>query len=242
MKLILIRHGDPDYAIDSLTPTGRIEAELLARRIAPMDVTAYYVSPLGRAQATAEATLQLSGREATTLDWLREFEPKIVRPDTNGELKCAWDWLPQDWLSDPRFLSERDWRENELFQVYGVGASYDRVTAAFDELLAAHGYRREGRWYRVERPNTDSLVFFCHFGVMSVLLSHLMNVSPMVLWHGTVVAPASVTTVYTEERRKGVASFRAAAIGDVTHLLAAGREPSFSARFCEVYGNGDRQD
>ena len=29
---------------------------------------------------------------------------------------------------------------------------------------------------------------------------------------------------------------------DVSHLWAAGVEPSFAARFCEVYGNGDRVD
>ena len=64
----------------------------------------------------------------------------------------------------------------------------------------------------------------------------------MVLWHGLCMAPSSVTTVYTEERRPGTAAFRAAAIGDVSHLLAKGTEPSFAARFCEVYGNGERVD
>ena len=69
-----------------------------------------------------------------------------------------------------------------------------------------------------------------------------MNVSPMVLWHALAMAPSSVTTVYTEERRPGVASFRASAVGDISHLYFRGQEPSFAARFCEVYGNGDRVD
>ncbi len=51
MKLLIIRHGDPDYTIDSLTEKGHREAEMLAERIAPMDIAAYYVSPLGRAIA-----------------------------------------------------------------------------------------------------------------------------------------------------------------------------------------------
>ena len=242
MKLLFLRHGDPDYAIDSLTPTGRIEAELLAERIAPMPIAAYFVSPLGRAKATAKPTLEAANRTATECDWLREFEPHIVRPDTNGQKRVAWDWLPQDWLSDPRFLSPTDWRDNPFFSESGVGASYDAVTSAFDRLLSDYGYAREGLWYRVMRPNADTLAFFCHFGVSCVLLSHLMNVSPMVLWHGLAMAPTSVTTVVSEERRSGIASFRATAIGDVTHLLSHGREPSFSARFCEVYGDGTRED
>ena len=53
MKLLIIRHGDPDYEKDSLTKTGWREAELLANRLKTMDIAAFYVSPLGRAQDTA---------------------------------------------------------------------------------------------------------------------------------------------------------------------------------------------
>ena len=57
----------------------------------------------------------------------------------------------------------------------------------------------------------------------------------MVLWHGTAAAPTSVTTLYTEERKEGIASFRMQSYGDVSHLLKAGMEPSFAARFCETW-------
>ena len=33
MRLMIVRHGDPDYSIDSLTPKGWKEAELLADRL-----------------------------------------------------------------------------------------------------------------------------------------------------------------------------------------------------------------
>ena len=33
MKILIIRHGDPDYTIDSLTEKGKTEAELLSDRI-----------------------------------------------------------------------------------------------------------------------------------------------------------------------------------------------------------------
>ncbi len=242
MKILLIRHGDPNYITDSLTRTGRIEAEILSNRIAPMEVAEYYVSPLGRARKTAEPTLKKAGRTAVECEWLREFSPMVMRPDTGGKRRCAWDWLPEDWLSDERFLSEEHWRENEHFTEAGVGEEYDRVTGEFDRLLAQHGYVRDGRLYRVERGNADTLAFFCHFGVSCVLMSHLMNISPMILWHGLVMAPSSVTTIYSEERRKGKAYFRAGAVGDISHLYEAGRGPSFSARFCEVFGDGDREN
>lgn len=243
MRLLFIRHGDPDYAVDGLTETGKREAELLAGRIAPMEIAEYYVSTMGRARDTARPTLERAGRSAAACDWLREFSVGVRRPDLGGALsEVPWDWLPQDWSRDPILLDRERWHEHPVFAEAGLKRAYDRVIEAFEQVLAAHGYVRDGLCYRVERPGSETLAFFCHFGVSCVLLSRLMNVSPMVLWHGLAMAPSSVTTVWSEERRPGVASFRAAAVGDVSHLYAHGQEPSFSARFCEVYGNGDRVD
>lgn len=61
MKLVLIRHGDPDYVNDTLTAKGRVEASLLAERTARMQIDDFYVSPLGRARDTAAYTLQKTG-------------------------------------------------------------------------------------------------------------------------------------------------------------------------------------
>ena len=70
MRILLIRHAEPDYSIDSLTPKGRVEAELLSRRMVHYDVRDFYVSPLGRAKDTAAYTLEKLGREAEVLPWL----------------------------------------------------------------------------------------------------------------------------------------------------------------------------
>ena len=72
MKLFIIRHGDPDYTIDSLTEKGRKEAALLAERLKNVKIDHFYVSPLGRAQATAKYTLDAMDRTAETCPWLRE--------------------------------------------------------------------------------------------------------------------------------------------------------------------------
>jgi probable phosphoglycerate mutase len=63
----------------------------------------------------------------------------------------------------------------------------------------------------------------------------------MVLWHGFCAAPTSVTTLITEERDEGIASFRMSAFGDISHLYAAGEEPAFAARFCEMYSNKEER-
>ena len=240
MRLIIIRHGDPNYFIDSLTPTGWQEAELLSERIRKLDVKAFYVSPLGRAQDTASLTLKKMGRTAETLPWLREFAPRIHHP-WNEHVTCVWDWLPQEWTGNPQFYDPDRWCEVPVMAEAGVPQEVKWVHEGFDDLLARHGYVRCGKYYKAEKSNSDTIVLFCHFGLECVLLSHLLNVSPMVLWHGTCAAPTSVTTVYTEERREGIASFRIAAFGDTSHLYVADQDPSFSGRFCECFTNTDQR-
>lgn len=241
MKLLIVRHGDPDYTIDSLTEKGWREAKLLSERLKKLDVKEFYVSPLGRAKDTASFTLEAMNRTAVECEWLREFAPSIQRPDKKERSHVSWDWLPQDWTADERHYSKDHWFETPVMQEGRVKEEYDRVSRKFDELLAEHGYRRDGHIYRVEHANEDTLVFFCHFGLGCVLLSHLFDVSPMVLWHSLCAAPTSVTTVVTEERRKGIASFRMGSYGDISHLYAQGEPPAFAARFCETYENQDER-
>ncbi|MCD7841467.1 MAG: histidine phosphatase family protein [Lachnospiraceae bacterium] len=240
MKILIIRHGDPDYEHDTLTEKGKREALALADRMEKLSVKAFYVSPLGRAQDTARPTLERKGMTAVTCDWLREFWPRITR-GSEGEGCIAWDWLPADWTGEERYYDRRHWSETKAMMDGNVGESYRYVTEHFDALLKSHGYVREGAYYHVEHANNDTIVFFCHFGLECVLLSHLLNVSPMILWHGFCAAPTSVTVVRTEERREGIAYFRMSNFGDTSHLYAAGEPEAEIARFCECYTNEDER-
>lgn len=241
MQLLFVRHADPDYEHDTITETGWKEAKALSERLCKLSIDEFYVSPLGRAKDTLSLTLEKMGREAIVHDWLREFDVNIHRPDQEG-LSIAWDWLPKDWTVEDGFYRMDEWHESEVMKEGKVYQEYCRVTGGLDALLEEHGYRRKGRYYEVVSSNHQRIVCMCHFGVQCVLLSHLLGVSPMIFWHGLAAAPASVTTVYTEERRRGAASFRVNAFGDVSHLYAAGLEPSFSARFCECFEDDTRHD
>lgn len=236
MKLIIIRHGDPDYSIDSLTEKGWKEAEYLADRIAKLDVRQFYVSPLGRAKDTASFTLNRLNRTAIECEWLREFAPRIDRPDRPNSAVC-WDWLPEDWTKEEDFYRYDRWYDVPVMKNGHLKEEYDWVTSNLDQVLSQYGYIRDGHLYRAEQPNNDTIVFFCHFGLGCVLISHLLNVSPMVLWHGLCAAPTSVTTLVTEERRPGIASFRMGSYGDISHLYVRDEPAAFSARFCECYDN-----
>ena len=235
MKILIVRHADPDYSIDSLTDTGKVEAELLSQRLTKLDIKEFYVSILGRARDTADYTLKKLGKTAHICEWLKEFSPIIDRPDRPHSI--AWDWLPEDWTKIPEFFSFTDWGNNATMREGKVFEEFNRVTTEFDKVIEKHGYARNGNVYKVVKPNDDTIAFFCHFGVECVLLSRLLNISPMSLWHGFCALPSSVTTIVTEERREGTASFRVLQFGDLSHLYAGGEEPSFAARFCELFSN-----
>lgn len=235
MRLIFIRHGDPDYSIDSLTTKGFREAGLLSDRITQLEVRNFYCSPLGRAQDTAKVSIKNTGRTFETLDWLTEFTVEIDDPDTKKKRIVPWDLMPAYWTAVPELYDKDHWLDSEIMKSGPVREKHRKVISSIDHLLAEHGYIRSGNIYKTEKSNTDTLVFFCHLGVQFVLLSHLLGISPSVLWQGFFVAPSSVTELRTEERIKGEAYFRCTMLGDTSHLYIAGEPKSFSGFYKEVY-------
>lgn len=236
MKLLIIRHGEPDYAIDSLTPKGWREAESLADRLCKLDIRAFYVSPLGRAQATAKPTLQRLDREAETLPWLREFQGRVIDP-IRGEKRIPWNLAPQYWTKQPELYDKDRWMENGLYRTGDSEAVYRRTAEGLDALLARYGYRRAGALYRCDSNGRDTIALFCHFAVGMAMLSHLIGVSPALLWHGFFMPASSVTTLITEERAKGEVFFKCIQVGDTSHLYADGEPMSRAGLFEECYGD-----
>ena len=223
MRLIFIRHGDPDYARDSLTPRGQAEAALLAERAGKWNVSAVYCSPLGRAQATAAPTLQALGMQAVTLNWLQEFEAPF--PDAEGRPIKAWDLLPADWMQDPALFDRKKWMDAAVFQSSPVKPMYLAACQAFDDFLAGYGFRRKGDAYTAG-GSEDTVLLFTHMGITNVLLSHLMNVSPLILWNAFYMVPTSITVLHSEARDGETAIFRCQQIGDTAHLWKAGAIPA----------------
>lgn len=238
MRIMIVRHGEPDYARDSLTEKGWREAEYLSERLCREQIDAFYVSPLGRARDTASCTLKKYPAEGKQLEWLQEFPPRVNVPHRG--VGCSWDWYPKDWSVRERFYDKNHWFEESEMAEGNVKQQYAIVCNGIDALLKQHGYEREGNVYNVVNANHDTICLFCHFGVEMVILSHLSGISCMPLWHSFVAAPTSVTTIYTEEVEKGTAAFRIQSFGDISHLYAAGEQPSFAARFDECYGDNTK--
>lgn len=241
MQIKIIRHCDPDYSIDSLTETGWKEAEALADYLKAVKADAYFVSPLGRARDTAKTCLEPLGKSAEVCDWLREFDCSVTKNiDLPFVSACSWDWMPSEWTARPGFYDKDRWMDEPEFAAANMRTYYKSVCDGLDGLLEQHGYKREGLNYRAVEANHQVLVMFCHFGLECILLSHLINISPMQLWHGTCAAPSSITTIVTEEREQGIAAWRMTRFGDISHLVLKGMGPAFHARFCECYSDDTR--
>lgn len=267
MRLIFIRHGDPDYKLDSLTAKGEVEAELLSKRIESWPpVTCFYTSPLGRAKATAKHTLSKLGRIAIEYDWLKEFYHQTSFPNNwkekqfRGQDTICWDLSPEFYNSDKKYFNKDEWYNSKFIKNAknnNIKKEYFRVCNGIDEVLKSYGYTRNKKnYYDVSSPKpnhnwqdiipryqlvTDknlqeenTLVFFCHLGVMFTIISHLVGISPMQLWQGFYVAPSSVTILNSEERNKGQAWFRVERLGDVSHLINAKEKISSSGYFTDV--------
>lgn len=258
MHLIFIRHADPDYKNDSLTEKGFREAELLAKRASSWkNIEHIYVSPMGRAQKTADEILKslnltFSSEKVSTLDWLREFSYPVKDLKT-GKQRISWDWLPQDYFADKKFFDVNEFYKNKTLKNANIEFYYNQVCSGLDEILETYDYNRLEDSVPIyncfphltqEESQIDThlqqnqkdldernLVFVCHLGVMFVMISHLLKISPVQLWQGFFVAPSSVTILGSQERVPGELVWRIQSLGDVNHLLSNGESVSASGFF-----------
>ena len=209
MRTHLIRHGDPDYANDTLTPLGHQQAKCLADALDQTSIDALFASPMGRAQATALYTSKGKGMPVETLEWLHELNGNY-----EGQL-WSWNMHGTETLSRPTALSVDEWH---LEIVYGP--HMQRVVApfynSFDAFLAGYGYEREGFRYRIRRTAPETLTLFCHAGVVLTLLAHVLHIPLPVSYSQFGCDPSSVTTIDMEEAG-GHGVFRLTGLNDMSH-------------------------
>ncbi|MBQ9299677.1 MAG: histidine phosphatase family protein [Clostridia bacterium] len=234
MRILIVRHAEPDYVHDCLTEKGRREADLLGQRLAAIPAKAYYVSPLGRAQETAAYTLKRVNRQAVTLPWLAEFRGRVPVPGTDRG-RIPWDYRTAQWAGREQLMDRENWQQDALVRGGTVADIWQETKDGVDALLMEHGYRRDGCVYRCENNTDDTLVLFCHYGIGMAVLSWLTNMPPVPMWQNFLFLTSSVTTVITQERIKGEIEFRCLCAGDVSHLLAAGEPLSLAGLFPETY-------
>ncbi len=259
MRLILIRHAEPDYEHNTITEKGKREAAALAERVKTWNVTDFYMSPLGRAVDTAKPSLEATGRTAEILPWAKEFDYRCTDPVTGRNHLC-WDFVASDWTAKEACFTHEDWvNERPMCENPEIAENFKIVCTELDNLLLRYGYKRDGMIYRTvgrkqenrlrtAGPNNSvsgfddtakdeetTVVIFCHLGAACMMMSHLLNIPFITLPHGLFIPPTGINVLSTEERWEDEASFRAQAIGDCAHLLKAGEKLSSAGAFTPAF-------
>lgn len=224
MRLYIIRHADPDYANDALTPLGHKQAEALAARLDTVRLDRIYASPMGRAQLTASYTAKHKGLPIQTLPWTRELGHWQVEwsGEAGPERACAWDVHGHVIRGAPRLPGVDDWHEHPPFNNPTFREEYDQIVGFSDALFAEYGYTRREWVYRFTRRSDAQIAVFCHGGFGLTWLSHLLAIPLPTMWAGFFLSPSSVTTILMDERCDNAATPRCLTVADTAHLLTAG--------------------
>ena len=203
MLFFLIRHGDPIYDPDSLTPLGHRQAEALAKRLALYGLDEVYTSTSNRAQLTAKPTCELLKLEPKMLEFANEAhtwaELTVERED--GKPGITWLFYNRRTASlfnskEIRDLGDR-WYDHPAFASYNYKKGIDRLYDASDEFFGNFGYKHErytGK-YRIENPSNKRVALFAHQGFGLAFLSCLLDIPyPMFCTHFD-ISPTGMTVI-----------------------------------------------
>ena len=233
MLVYLIRHGDPDYVHDCLTPIGREQAAAVAERMAKVRPDLIFTSPLGRARETASYTCRKLGMEAKVLDVFSEAL-------TYDRFHCDMPDGSTGWAMNQREAmlgTDAVYEERDPF-VHGLYANDEAARAGYaamcrdlDAFFASLGYEREGvgNGYRAVAPNDLKVAVFCHEGAMMHSLAHILNL-PLHIW--TATATVTFTGITVLELSGDKRAFpRLLTLSDMSHLYKAGLAMRYSREF-----------
>ena len=181
MLLLYVRHGDPIYSPDSITPLGERQAEAVGRRIARYGVDKIYSSPLKRAQMTARPASEMLKKDIIISDIFSESRAwsNFSWKSDNSD-RCEWFWgtkRGKEVLSSAEVLSlGHKWYTHPSLTQFekGMVQVYDEL----DEFLLSHGYehiRGEGK-YKIVKPSDERVAIFAHAGYGTAFLSCLFDI------------------------------------------------------------------
>ena len=178
MRIIFIRHGEPDYARDCLTEQGRIQAQVAAERLREEGIEEIYSSPLGRAAETAAAASEALGLPVKTLDFMRELHWGSADGTPIPANGHPWD-LADKMAAEGWDLTDPGWREHPYFRNNLVTAESDHVARKTDEWLSSLGYERNGAYYRCILPDDRqrTVALFSHGGSSAAAMGHILNLT-----------------------------------------------------------------
>ena len=219
MLLYIIRHGEPDYATDSLTENGKKQADALADRMYAHGLDEIYTSPLGRAVQTAQPTCKRLNLPFKVEEWMNEDLVWNDLSSVDDEGVRNWAFGCQNTKLIDTGFSFDDWYTNPvLLPCKAPLDCYRRIKKSSDNFLAQLGYKRDGKVYKIISPNDKKVAAFCHHGFGTMWLSYLLSIPPHVFWAGFDIAHSSVTILVFRNNPDGYTAPQCMCLSDISHI------------------------
>lgn len=221
MLLYIVRHGDPIYETDSLTPRGRLQAEAVGKRIAASKIDRIFSSPMGRARQTAEPACRLLGLDYTVEEWTHEIQEERLTPFPDGKMKSVSMVQNTYYRENGNINLDYDHAlECTGFNQTNMKKALDYIERNGKDFLERLGYREENGVYRILRPNEERVALFCHAAFSRAWLSILLYVPVHMMWSSFAYTHTGVTIIEFKNNPNGVTAPRCLCFSDMSHLFA----------------------
>ena len=235
MLFFLIRHGDPIYNPDSLTPLGERQAEAVGKRLALYGVDKIFASTSKRAEQTAVPTCEMLKKEMTLLEWCREGNAwqQLTVVDEQGK-RC---WGFQDPATIELFNSHelrsygKEFYKHPHFEGTAFEEGIHRIGREADAFFASLGYvhEPENNRYRAEFPTDERVALFAHQGFGLAFLSWILDIPyPLFCTHFDISHSGMTVIEFTTQN--GYAIPKVLTLANDSHLYREGLPTNYQNR------------
>lgn len=180
MILYYIRHGDPTYNPDALTPLGHRQAEAVAKRVCAQKIDKIFSSTSNRAKQTAQPSCEILKKEPILLDFANEGHAWKALSIKNHEGSQVWIDSITEYrtLFASREMAElgMKWYEHERLKEFDFGTKLQWIYNEIDKWLLTLGYEHKDGRFRIVEPNHERNALFAHAGFGGVFLSYILDI------------------------------------------------------------------
>ncbi len=239
MILYYIRHGEPNYELDCLTPLGEKEAIAVAELLKKKGVDKIYASSMGRAIATATPTSKAFNLPIITCDWAREDKAWENYTASIGEEGTTWvfwiDRWVEEFMSDESMQAGYEFYKLPVYDEINIRKGIEFTDKAVDEFMLSLGYEhdRKHKCYKEIKKSGDHVALFAHHGFGMAFLSSLLDIPYSLLSLRIDMGHTNFTEIEFVAKENGLVFPKILHLADDAHLYK--EDLAFNARPTALY-------